>query len=128
MSKPRTNLTGPGLCVGCKEWVPDRVAKSMCSPCYQKMYYAFDSQAYAGRQEREYQKAARTLTNMLIEAKKLRECGILEPLEYVTMRKVIDDKLQQLRAMDNEEAEQIIVEEEIKNRVADADLDETQDA
>lgn len=42
------------------------------------------------------------------------------------MRKVIDDKPQEFRARDNEEAEQIIAEEDIKNRVADGDLDEAQ--
>jgi len=40
-------------------------------------------------------------------------------LEYVTKRKVIDDKLQELRARDSEEAEQIIAEEEIKTAYAD---------
>ena len=43
------------------------------------------------------------------------------------MRKVIDDKLQQLRARDSEEAEQIVAEEEIKSRVTDADVDANQD-
>lgn len=66
MSKPRTNLTGPGICRNCGEFCPDRVAKSLCPRCYQKIYYAYDPKAYAGRQEKEYQKAQQTVVLSLL--------------------------------------------------------------
>lgn len=118
MPRSRSDQTGPGLCEVCREF-RERVAKGMCNVCYQRHYYGFDPKAYAGRQEAEYRKAPKTLINILYELKRLRECGILEPLEYVNLRKIIDGKLQGLRAIDNEEAEQITSEEDMRARVQD---------
>jgi hypothetical protein len=116
MSKPiNPELTGPGSCNVCGQWVADRPAKGLCRPCYDRQYRTTDPLARAELQQKAIDRAPTKLVQIQAMIKKLRDDLIVDQLDYIIVHRICQVYLDRLRDMTSSDFKQ--QEDEAMNQV-----------
>ena len=92
-------LTGPGYCKYCGDFVSDRPAKGLCRRCYDRQHRTTDPFARAERDQEALDKAPTKLVQIQALAKKLLNDGILEQLDWIVLHRTSQKYLDRMRDM-----------------------------